>query len=43
MLKILVWDITDKCNLRCIHCYNADMYFNKKVNSLTLSDKIESQ
>lgn len=41
MLKILVWDITDKCNLRCTHCYNADMYFNKKVKSLTLSDKIE--
>ncbi|AZR73708.1 hypothetical protein BBF96_10125 [Anoxybacter fermentans] len=21
---ILVWDITNKCNLSCIHCYNSD-------------------
>lgn len=41
MDKLLVWDVTDKCNLRCKHCYNADMYFNKKVNALSVDDKIE--
>ncbi len=24
--KTLVWDITFRCNLKCIHCYNADKY-----------------
>lgn len=27
--KTLLWDITNKCNLRCKHCYNAEKYFNK--------------
>lgn len=28
----LLWDITSKCNLKCLHCYNASKYFfsNKK-------------
>ncbi len=29
-LKSLHWDITNKCNLRCNHCYNANKYFDKK-------------
>ncbi len=29
-MKSLHWDITNKCNLRCKHCYNADKYFNKE-------------
>ncbi|WP_373899156.1 radical SAM protein [Haloimpatiens sp. FM7315] len=39
-MKMVVWDITDKCNLRCKHCYNADMYFNNKVQQLKVNDKI---
>lgn len=23
----LLWDITDRCNLRCKHCYNGNKYF----------------
>lgn len=23
----LLWEVTDHCNLRCKHCYNADKYF----------------
>lgn len=28
LTKSLHWDITKKCNLRCMHCYNAEKYFN---------------
>ena len=28
--KSLLWDVTDQCNLRCTHCYNADKYFHRK-------------
>ncbi len=30
----LLWDITSKCNLKCLHCYNASKYFfsNKKYD-----------
>lgn len=31
MTKSLHWDITKNCNLRCMHCYNAEKYFN--INS----------
>lgn len=24
--KSLLWDVTDNCNLQCIHCYNAGKY-----------------
>ncbi len=26
MPKVLLWDVTTKCNLECLHCYNADKY-----------------
>lgn len=29
----VTWDITSECNLRCKHCYNADVYFDKGENS----------
>jgi len=27
MPNTLLWDVTKKCNLRCLHCYNASKYF----------------
>ena len=36
-MKSLHWDITNRCNLRCKHCYNADRYFN--ANSKDYSNK----
>ena len=32
LTKSLHWDITKNCNLRCMHCYNAEKYFNTKSN-----------
>ncbi len=29
LLHSLLWDVTDSCNLRCMHCYNADKYFHR--------------
>ena len=28
-MKTVVWDVTNLCNLRCTHCYNANLYFDK--------------
>ena len=25
-MSMLIWDITSACNLKCIHCYNAEKY-----------------
>lgn len=27
-MHTVLWDVTPYCNLRCSHCYNADLYFN---------------
>lgn len=35
----MIWDVTNKCNLRCRHCYNADKYFQEQnIPELTLSE-----
>ncbi len=26
--ETLIWDVTFRCNLKCIHCYNSDRYFD---------------
>ena len=45
-LKSLHWDITNKCNLRCNHCYNANKYFDEESSeyinaNLTLNEAKE--
>ncbi|MCM8808142.1 MAG: radical SAM protein [Candidatus Omnitrophica bacterium] len=29
----IIWDITKKCNLKCIHCFNADRYTSPFYNT----------
>lgn len=31
--KTIIWDITSKCNLRCIHCFNSDRYSSPQFNA----------
>lgn len=34
--RIMIWDVTSKCNLRCLHCYNANKYFQgQNISELT--------
>ncbi len=42
-LKTLLWDITSKCNLRCIHCYNTVKYPRTGIkNELTTEEAKEA-
>lgn len=37
----VIWDLTSKCNLKCIHCFNADRYTSplyKTKNELTTKE-----
>lgn len=39
----LVYDINDKCNLRCTYCYNSDYFSNNKresISPLEIAEKI---
>lgn len=36
--KFISFDITNKCNLRCRHCYNADKYFYQMSSELNLEN-----
>lgn len=40
-MKTLIYDITNKCNLRCSHCYNSDYFESnkKRVNPLTIAKR----
>jgi len=40
--KTLLWDVTDECNLRCCHCYNAEKYFVKRNYELLDISQIKS-
>lgn len=37
-MKSVVWDVTSKCNLRCIHCYNYDKYFKHDNKDLSIDE-----
>jgi MoaA/NifB/PqqE/SkfB family radical SAM enzyme len=41
-LKVVRWDITGTCNLKCKHCQAADYYYNKnnKINDLSTEEAI---
>lgn len=36
--KVALWDFTNKCDLKCIHCYNYDKYFST-TNKIETSTK----
>lgn len=38
MRKSVFFDITSECNLRCIHCYNAEKYFKNERSILNVED-----
>ncbi|MDI6752113.1 MAG: radical SAM protein [bacterium] len=45
MKKLLIWDITSACNLKCIHCYNAEKYDGKRKDigkTLTLQEALDT-
>ena len=37
-LSHIIWEITNKCNLQCKHCYNADVYKDSEWDHLSLQD-----
>ncbi len=39
--RVVIWDVTSRCNLRCLHCYNADKYFNGEFTDLTFEQIIK--
>ena len=36
--RLLVWEITNKCNLKCFHCCNNSNPFADTGNEVTLDD-----
>lgn len=39
----IIWDVTNKCNLCCRHCYNADKYFqDNRIPELTRNEAIQA-
>lgn len=47
--RVALWDVTNKCDLRCVHCYNYDKYMAKNASiknetstteALTIIDKL---
>jgi Fe-coproporphyrin III synthase len=38
--KAIKWDLTNKCNLRCIHCSAAGSHFTPNVRKLSLAEKL---
>lgn len=42
--RVALWDVTRKCDLRCIHCYNYDKYMAKTpdvINETSTREAIE--
>ena len=39
-LKSILWDVSQKCNLNCIHCYNAENISNEKQIDILNNYKI---
>ncbi len=37
-MRLVVWDITSRCNLRCAHCYNKNKYSKNLAKDLSLDD-----